>query len=62
MAPITPSASTDLSARRKITLEPPEFLLCALEHRLSEASATPATEAPLTLEHLVEWVVWRGNR
>lgn len=51
----------DLSARRAITVELPEFLICALEHRVAEADATPPGEdEEVTLDHLVEWQLSEG--
>jgi hypothetical protein len=44
----------DLCGRRSITIELPEFLLCALEHRVAEANATPPLTQQVTVEHLVE--------
>ena len=50
----------DLSARRSITVDLPEFLICALEHRVAEANAAPPADEHVTLEHLVEWQLAEG--
>jgi hypothetical protein len=50
----------ELSARRRITVELPEFLICALEHRVVEANAAPAPDEGVTLDHLVEWQLAEG--
>jgi hypothetical protein len=50
----------NLSARRTITVELPEFLICALEHRVAEANASPPADEEVTLEHLVEWQLAEG--
>lgn len=42
----------NLTARRSITVELPEFLLCALEHRA--AVATPVG-ADVTVNNVLEW-------
>ena len=44
----------NLSARRAITLELPEFFLSAFEHRLVEVNDGATTEEAVTLEQLVE--------
>jgi hypothetical protein len=50
----------NLSARRNISVELPEFLICALEKRVAEANATPPADEEVTLEHLVEWQLAEG--
>jgi hypothetical protein len=54
------SKRRDLCARRRITVDVPEFLLCALEHRVAEANAAPLADEEVTLEHLVEWQLAEG--
>ena len=44
----------NLTARRTVTLDLPEFLLCALEHRLREVNDGATADEAVTLEHLVE--------
>jgi hypothetical protein len=44
----------DLSSRRAITVEVPEFLLRAFECRLAEANAGASEGERLDLEHLIE--------
>jgi hypothetical protein len=48
------SKQRNLSARRAVTLEIPEFFLCALEHRLAEANDGATPDEALTLDQLVE--------
>jgi len=48
------SKKRNLFARRAVTLELPEFFLCALEHRLAEANDGAPPDEALTLDHLVE--------
>lgn len=50
----------NLSARRRVTIELPEFLLCALEHRVEEANAAPSPDETVTLENLVELQLAEG--
>lgn len=45
---------TDLSSRRLITVEVPEFLLRAFECRLAEVNAGASEEERVDLEHLIE--------
>lgn len=49
-----PSKQRNLTGRRTVTLELPEFFLCALEHRLAEANEGAPPDEALTLDHLVE--------
>jgi hypothetical protein len=44
----------DLSSRRTITVEVPEFLLRAFECRLAEANAGASETERVGLEHLIE--------
>lgn len=44
----------DLHARRVVTLELPEFLLCALEARVTEANADAQPRERATLDHYIE--------
>ena len=44
----------DLSSRRSVNVELPEFLLCAIEHRLAEANEGASESERVTLNHLVE--------
>ena len=46
--------SADLSSRRAITVEMPEFILRALEWRLAEANRGASEADRLELEHLIE--------
>ena len=48
------SKQRNLSDRRVVTLEIPEFFLCALEHRLAEANDGAPPDETLTLDQLVE--------
>lgn len=50
----------NLSGRRRITVELPEFLICALERRVAEANAAPPLDDEVTIEHLVEWQLAEG--
>jgi hypothetical protein len=54
MAQLTYIKRRDLTSRRSITLDLPEFLLCALEHRVQEANAPSELGEPVTIEHVVE--------
>jgi len=54
------SQRRNLSGRRTITVELPEFLICALEQRVAEANAAPPFDEEVTLEHLVEWQLAEG--
>jgi hypothetical protein len=54
------SRHRNLFGRRSITVELPEFLICALEHRVAEANAAPPVDDEVTLEHLVEWQLAEG--
>lgn len=44
----------DLKARRPVTLELPEFLLCALEARVAESNADAEPTERATLDHYIE--------
>ena len=44
----------DLSSRRTISVELPEFLLCAIEHRLLEANQGASASERVTLNELFE--------
>jgi hypothetical protein len=46
--------STDLLARRTITVDVPEFLVRALECRLAEANDGASEEESVELQHLIE--------
>lgn len=46
--------STDLSVRRAITVEMPEFLVRAFECRLAEVNDGASEEEKVELEHLIE--------
>ena len=48
------SKQRNLSARRTVTLELPEFFLSALEHRLAEANEGATPDEALTLDQIVE--------
>ena len=48
------STRRNLTGRRTVTLELPEFLLCALEHRIGEVNEGATPDEAVTLEHLVE--------
>ncbi|HEX3534621.1 MAG TPA: hypothetical protein VHT23_10405 [Gemmatimonadaceae bacterium] len=52
ISPFRPAA--DLSSRRAITVEVPEFLLRAFECRLAEANAGASEAEQVELEHLIE--------
>ncbi len=47
-------ARRNLSGRRSVTVELPEFLLCALEHRAAAASEMP-TDEHVTINNVLEW-------
>jgi len=44
----------DLHARRPVTLELPEFLLCALEARVAEVNMNAQPAERCTLDHYIE--------
>ncbi len=44
----------DLRARRPVTIELPEFLLCALEARVAEANSDAEPAERCTLDHYIE--------
>jgi len=44
----------DLRARRSVTIELPEFLLCALETRVAEANTDAEPAERCTLDHYIE--------
>jgi len=54
MAKLTHFRSHDLTSRRVVSVELPEFLLRAIEHRLSEANRGASESERVTLNHLVE--------
>ncbi len=54
MAKISNFPPTDLSLRRCVSLELPEFLLRALECRVEDANHGAMKHERITLEHLVE--------
>lgn len=51
---LTGAFRRDLRARRAVTLELPEFLLCALEARVAEANADATPTERATLDHYIE--------
>ena len=54
MAKISRFRQSGLLSRRAIALELPEFLLRALERRVTEANVGASTDEQITLEHVVE--------
>jgi len=54
MAKITSLRHPDLSSRRSISVELPEFLVRALEHRVAETNDEASSEEIVTLDHLIE--------
>jgi len=46
--------AADLSARRELRIELPEFLICALDARLREANAGARPHEQCSLENLIE--------
>lgn len=44
----------DLRARRAVTIELPEFLICALEARVDEANDGAAADERCSLDHYIE--------
>ncbi|HYI10950.1 MAG TPA: hypothetical protein VEK57_17975 [Thermoanaerobaculia bacterium] len=51
---MTGKFSRDLRSRRTLTLELPEFLLCALEARVAEANEDVPPAERSTLDHYIE--------
>jgi len=54
MAKISSFPPIDLSCRRSVSLELPEFLLRALECRVADANDGASKHERITLDHLVE--------
>ncbi len=54
------SRRCDLSARRSITLDLPEFLLRAFEQRIAEANDGAPADERVSIEHIVELQLAEG--
>jgi len=54
MAKISRLHRIDLSSRRTLSLDLPEFLVQALECRVAEANEGATVEEQVTLEHMIE--------
>jgi hypothetical protein len=46
-----------LNRRRRVTVELPEFALCALHHRVDEANADDADGEQVSFNDVVEWLL-----
>jgi len=51
---ITGSFGRKLQSRRRLEIELPEFLICALEARLAEANEGATNDERCSLDHLIE--------